>query len=328
MHDLLLNWVIVWDSEEQEGILSWWNCPGFAGITSSGWTAIGAAAGIIAAALIFAVLVILGRKGKGPLKSLGSKSPKETVPAAVSMLTVEKLHEQGARNSQQDSFFVSAEEASDNLLAIVSDGMGGLSDGDKVSQTAVGAAAEAFYNTAEPDPQRLLLELLRNANNAVNNLLGYNGIYQSGATMVAGLIKGQDFYYISVGDSRIYLYRDGGLFQLNREHVYRNELYTDAVNGGNTLASADAHPKGAGLTSFLGMGELKHIDIPAQPVSIRPGDRFLLMSDGVYNALPDEEMCEALVQDEALAAQLLNTAIKSKAYRNQDNYTAVIINCR
>ena len=99
------------------------------------------------------------------------------------------------------------------------------------------------------------------------------------------------------------------------------------MNGEETLDGAAAHPKGAGLTSFLGMGRLKYIDLPAQPVPVRPGDRFLLMSDGVYNALTPGELSAALDQGAGQAAQAINDAIRAKGYQNQDNYTAVILNC-
>ncbi len=204
--------------------------------------------------------------------------------------------------------------------------MGGLSDGDKVSQAAVSAMAQGFYYV-RGTPQQVLLQLAQRANGAVNQLLGEDGAYRSGSTLTAGLIRDGAFHYLSVGDSRICLYRQGELYQLNREHVYRSELYVNYVNGEETLDGAAAHPKGAGLTSFLGMGRLKYIDLPAQPVPVRPGDRFLLMSDGVYNALTPGELSAALDQGAGQAAQAINDAIRAKGYQNQDNYTAVILNC-
>ena len=306
----------------------------FSNLTTVQALGIGAAAGVLIALLAAIVVTKLTGKGQTMLrrsqKDTPEEEPEEEQAAAAGLpgiFTVEKLHEQGARSSQQDSFFVSSGETKDNLLAVVADGMGGLSDGDKVSQTAVSALMQGFYSVQDNDPQRLLLTLLQRANRAVNDLLGYSGLYQSGSTMVAGLIRQHAFYYISVGDSRIYLYLDGTLYQLNREHVYRDELYLKAINEGGALSEADVHPKAKGLSSFLGMGELKHVDIPAQPVDIHPGDRFLLMSDGVYNALSEEELLAALKEAPGVSAQLLNTAIKGHNYQNQDNYTAVIINC-
>lgn len=204
--------------------------------------------------------------------------------------------------------------------------MGGLADGDKVSQTAVTAMANGFYH-AQGQPGQVLLSLLEQANRQVNALLGPDGLRRSGSTVVAALMENSAFHYLSVGDSRICLFRDGALYQLNREHIYPNELYTDGVNGLCPLQDGDDHPKAGGLTSFLGMGELKYVDIPAQPVTIREGDVFILMSDGVYNALTEYELIQALSAPGS-TADALRAAIQAKGYTNQDNYTAVIVKRR
>lgn len=276
----------------------------------------GLAAVLAVAVAVLAVLLARGRRKK-----------KVSEPMTAEPITVGKLHEQGGRKSQQDCFAVSPEElvSTHGLLAVVADGMGGLADGDKVSQTAVASILDGFFS-AQGEPEQILLALAENANRAVNRLLGPN-IGKSGSTLVAGLIREGRFHYISVGDSRICLYRDGVLYQLNREHVYRHELSIQAVNGVGTLHEAAAHPKAAGLTSYLGMGQLKYIDIPAQPVTVRPGDKFILMSDGVYNALSEAELSQALSGTATQAAEELGRMIREKAYQNQDNYTAVILAC-
>lgn len=305
--------------EEQGALTQWLNQPGVGNISCGGWAGLGLLAGLLAAGAAAAVAGWLRRRKKAP-----------AVRPAPSRwdggVTVEKLHEQGARSGQQDCFFVSPVEEAAGLLAIVADGMGGLADGDKVSQAAVSAMAQGFYHV-KGTPQQVLLQLAAQANAAVNGLLGEEGLYRSGSTLTAGLIRDGAFHYLSIGDSRIALYRGGVLYQLNREHIYRNELYVNYVNGNETLEGAAGHPKAAGLTSFLGMGELKYIDLPAESIGVLPGDRFLLMSDGVYNALSPLELKEALSKGPGEAAQALDSAIKAKGYQNQDNYTAVILNC-
>ncbi len=298
-------------------LAQWAGEPGAGGISCGGWAGLGLLAGLLAAGAAAGVSLWLRRRRKQP-------APEGLLWSGS--VSVEKLHEQGARPGQQDCFFVSPAEEGAGLLAVVADGMGGLSDGDKVSQAAVSAMAQGFYYV-RGTPQQVLLQLAQRANGAVNQLLGEDGAYRSGSTLTAGLIRDGAFHYLSVGDSRICLYRQGELYQLNREHVYRSELYVNYVNGEETLDGAAAHPKGAGLTSFLGMGRLKYIDLPAQPVPVRPGDRFLLMSDGVYNALTPGELSAALDQGAGQAAQAINDAIRAKGYQNQDNYTAVILNC-
>lgn len=283
----------------------------------------------LATGILFGVAAVLA-VAVAVLTVLLLKSRKKTAPAAAPQsdgtITVGKLHQQGDRESQQDCFAVSPGEliSSRGLLAVVADGMGGLADGDKVSETAVAAMLDGFLS-ASGAPDDILLALTERANRQVNRLLGPANIGKSGSTLVAGLIREGKFHYISIGDSRICLFRDGQLIQLNREHIYRHELSIQALSGIGSLQGAAAHPKAAGLTSYLGMGQLKYVDIPACGIEIRSGDKFILMSDGVYNALSESEIAGALTENAEKAAELIGELIARKAYRNQDNYTAVIL---
>ncbi len=259
--------------------------------------------------------------------SVGNFSLEETAPGELSF-TVGKLHALGGRKNQQDSFSVSEEELipTHGLLAVVADGMGGLADGDQMSQCAITALMETFYRL-QGDPDRILLILVESATQAVNAKLGRNNYSTSGSTLVAGLIKDGAFHYVSVGDSRICLYRDGFLYQLNREHVFKQELEIRAINHEASWEAADTHPKAKGLTSYLGMGSLKYVDIPAEAVAIRPGDKFILMSDGVYNSVERAEMMEQLEKPAQEAADGIGKLIEGKNLNGQDNYTAIIIGC-
>jgi len=250
------------------------------------------------------------------------------IPAAPSdKIQVGKVHEVGAREYQQDCLAVSPLElySQKGLLALVADGMGGLTDGDRMSQAAANAILSGFISSRDAAPADLLLALTAEANQAVNRLLGPQNQGRSGTTLVAGLVKNGLFHYISVGDSRICLYRQGMLTQLNREHDYKSELAVQAINGVGTVWDANTHPKAAALTSFLGMGNLKYVDIPAEPVKLRGGDKIILMSDGVYNALSVLELENALAQPAQKAAETITQMIQGKAFRTQDNYTAVVL---
>lgn len=264
-----------------------------------------------------------GKNSDAPKKSRKEKEVREDVS-----FTVGKLHALGSRKNQQDSFSVSEEEMipTHGLLAVVADGMGGLTDGDQMSQCAITAMMETFYRL-QGDPDRILLMLVESATQAVNAKLGKNNYNTSGSTLVVGLIKDGAFHYVSVGDSRICLYRDGFLYQLNREHVFRQELEIRAINHESSWETADTHPKANGLTSFLGMGSLKYVDIPAESVEIRPGDKFILMSDGVYNSVNRAEMMEQLEKPVQEAADGIGKLIEDKQVSAQDNYTAIIIGC-
>lgn len=304
------------DTEETETGTLYEDPPFFTSVSSGMWITSGVALLFLATAVAMTILWLKAKR----------KAKEAPVPATLH-LQVSKLHEQGARDSQQDCFFVSPEQYYETygILAVVADGMGGMADGDRFSETAVRAMMNQFLVT--PGSADLVLKaLLLEANKSVNQLIADESVGRGGSTLVAGLLKNGSFHYLSVGDSRIALFRNGILYQLNREHIFRNDLTISAVNGEISLEEAENHPRGAGLVSYLGMGQIKYADIPAEPIKALPGDRFLLMSDGVYNALTKAELIK-LLSAPGNAADNLRNAISGKAYRNQDNYTAVIIDC-
>lgn len=254
--------------------------------------------------------------------------PQENDPdSKANRVVVGKVHAQGARESQQDSFSVAVgTHRAGDVLAVVADGMGGLSDGDRVSQTIVSTIMRAFFSGENVGTSELPV-LLTKAKNAVDQLLGPEKIRQSGSTVVMGMIKNGMFHYLSVGDSRIALFRDGELFQLNRSHSYEHQLLLKAINGEKSFAEICTDPQADRLTSYLGMGPLHFVDIPAAPIRVHPGDKFILMSDGIFNALTEQEISAALRRDAEEAADAIDCWIQDKHYRNQDNYTAVILHC-
>lgn len=239
--------------------------------------------------------------------------------------SVGKLHHIGARANQQDSFGVMP--TADGQFAVVADGMGGLSEGDKVSQQIVMRMMQDASGLGGEPKDRVLFELVSRANQEINRILGASDQYVSGSTVVAALVERDCFHWISVGDSRIYLYRNRRLIQLNREHTYEADLLVQAVNGDISFEDVKSHPKRAGLTSFIGMGELQYVDGSRRGIRIQHGDRLLLMTDGVFNTLTEEEICQTLeaagcAQD---AAEAMQERILAYHKEKQDNFTAVIL---
>lgn len=282
---------------------------------------------VLAVALIvLACLLAKQKKRRGKLPM----TEELQAPMQVKSVAVGKLHEQGERSSQQDCFGVSDESfmESRGLLAVVADGMGGLSDGEKVSTAVVETVLDGFtlyQGSASPDQQ--LLYLARQAVERVNGMLGASGLKKSGSTLVMGLVKSGLFYFLSVGDSRVCLYRDKMLMQLNREHIFMHKLALDAANGEAALQEVYTDSRKSGLTSFLGMGALAHLDMPAEPLVLLPGDKLVLMSDGVFNALSREELEACLELEPDACIGRIKGAIQEKAFTNQDNYTAVVLAC-
>ena len=288
------------------------------------WIGLGVLAGILIGAV--AALVLKKLLKKKPAAAVSYPTTAELPVSGNAAPQISKLHEQGTRSSQQDSFAISPPEliSTKGTLAVVCDGMGGLEDGDKVSQTAVSAMLNHFLEL-QGEPDRLLLASLAGANRAVNYLLGPADLRRSGSTMVAGILKDNRFSYLSVGDSRICLYRAGQLVQLNREHIHLNELSVHAINDQMSFRDVWSHPKPGALTSYLGMGELKYVDIPAESLQVLAGDKLILMSDGVYNALTTEELSAALALPSGEDTATMRKAIEAKQFEHQDNYTAVVL---
>lgn len=245
---------------------------------------------------------------------------------------VGKLHCIGRRESQQDSFAVSdVEDAAlcgeKGIIAIVADGMGGLSDGDKISSMVTLSFFRHFHERAiQGSAGSELLQMLKEANEEVNRYLGRK-TGQCGSTLVAGIVKDRKCYWISVGDSHIYLYKNGGLIQLNREHVYREELETKAANGEISGEEAMKNPQRGALTSYIGMGRIEKVDRNQEPLVLCSGDRLLFMTDGVFGTLTEAQIAEAMRYPLEESIRLMDESIRAVGKPKQDNYTAVVLEC-
>ena len=116
--------------------------------------------------------------------------------------------------------------------------------------------------------------------------------------------------------------------QLNREHTLKYEMLVDVANSRRSVAEVQQNPKSKGLTSFIGMGELKYVDGSPHPVQLQPGDRVLLMSDGVFNTLPEAEIESILAQEPEApkATALMEQRVLEHKSPKQDNFTAILLN--
>lgn len=242
-------------------------------------------------------------------------------------ITLGKVHDMGRREYQQDSFGQTSVLEDTGLLTVLADGMGGLSNGERVSQRIVMEALNYGAALQQDQLSSAMYEMVQMTNQAVNQMLGPGGLYTSGSTVVSALIAQDQLWWVSVGDSRIYLYRDGYLSQLSRDHDLLQDWMPDILDGKRDLQAAMEDPDGRKLTSFIGMGELRHIDRNHTSIALEAGDRILLMSDGIYGTVSDEQMMQIMrgsvnVQD---AASRIAQLVKTAELPYQDNSTLVIL---
>lgn len=232
----------------------------------------------------------------------------------------------GARNDQQDSCTYSdpALYLQRGMLAVVADGMGGLANGKAVSSTLVRIYDEGFQRAhPQQNSADLLLELAVRANAQINRML--QGKERSGSTLVAALVKNGYLHFLTVGDSRIYLYRGGALIQLNREHIYQEELAVKAVNRAVPLNQVREDRQASSLTSYFGIGRIPALDRNDEGIKLINGDRILLASDGVFGTLSAAQLESALAKNVNDAATMIGDMIRAADKPYQDNNTAVIL---
>lgn len=237
----------------------------------------------------------------------------------------------GTREQQEDSFaFVNALDVTEirrkGLLAVVADGMGGMSDGKQVSEACVASILSEFQNM---DRDKNIAEQFKDSVMQTNKHL-YGRFYgEGGTTLVAALIYQENLFWISVGDSYLYLKRGKRLYRLNRDQNYRSRLYLEAIRSGNlSTVEADSDPDGPRLSEFMGSESIEEVDQNLRAFHLVDGDSILLCSDGVGGVLKEFEILECLstVSTRDVCAKL-DSKIRTLNRSNQDNYTALVIRC-
>ena len=296
--------------------------------TPTGWL-IGA---ILSDVLLLADLICLAvvqkkLSGMKCAQASGTHTQRPEKPWHPEHPQIGKVHCIGARSYQQDSLGHTQVLGGSGTLAMVADGMGGLSGGDQVSQQIIMTGlnyAAAMTAVTEANP---LVDMVRQINADINRMLGPDLIYKCGSTLIAVLAVKDRFHWISVGDSRIYLYRAGFVNQLHTDHDLMQLWMPEILSGDRSYAAAAQDPEGRKVTSFIGMGDLKYMDYSRQAIRLQPGDRLILVTDGVYGAVPPETMAAIFKANQNVsdAAQALEQAVRVAALPHQDNYTALIL---
>ena len=245
-------------------------------------------------------------------------------------LRVANLQGQGERERQEDSFAaVNAAgpelQKAQGLLALVADGMGGMEDGKAASQWTAECFLQLFQEREEADVPNWFYRSVHAVSDSVFHQFGG----RSGTTLAAVHLLGDQLHWLSVGDSGIFLMRDGGVFQLNREHTCLNrlllqELEREPIDKQRALSDPDA-PR---LTSFVGIDRLTEVDLSLRPLELQRGDSLLLCSDGISGVLTPPELMEAMSLEPEEGCVLLERMVLEKNVIGQDNYTGVLISCQ
>ncbi|MDQ7876910.1 protein phosphatase 2C domain-containing protein [Microbacterium sp. QXD-8] len=226
-------------------------------------------------------------------------------------------HTGKVRSNNQDSGY-----AGSNLF-VVADGMGGHAGGDVASSIAITrlqALDRPFDSTA--DAERALRDAISDAAVDLADTVGIRPELAGMGTTVSALIMVDEYAVIAhIGDSRIYLYRDGALTQITTDHTFVQRLVD---SGRITPEEARYHPRRSVLMRVLGdMDTDPELDTFIMPT--QPGDRWLLCSDGLSGVVDDPHTAKAMglgLAPGRTADSLLKQALDGGA---PDNVTIVIV---
>ena len=223
------------------------------------------------------------------------------------------------RQQNEDSYL-----AQDDVF-VVADGMGGHNAGEVASDLAVRGMRDAAvrgFNSPEA-----VVSAINNANSEIHRASGGPSDQRGmGTTLTAVVPIGADGHdpermvVANVGDSRVYLWRDGELRQVSADHSYVQELLTE---GYITAAEARVHPRRNIVTRALGIeGD---VNADSWVIPMLAGDRYLLCSDGLVDEVDDERIAELLraAPNPQQAADLL--VATANANGGRDNVTVVVV---
>jgi len=240
----------------------------------------------------------------------------------------------GKRDDQQDSFGFSDPRdttfmAHGGMLAIVADGMGGMAHGAEASRLAVRAFLQQYASKQLGEPiTQALGRAVEAADRSVFEFATSVGLARDvGSTLVAAAFTPSGLYWMSVGDSALYLCRDGSLTQLNHPHTLSARLAVLVKRGDMSPEDAAIDPDRDALTSYVGAGAIAEIDSPREGVAVTPGDTVILCSDGLYRALSHEEISRiaAGADDAQEAADALIASAVARELPHQDNVTVLCV---
>lgn len=242
----------------------------------------------------------------------------------------------GTRDYQQDSLFSNVEK--NIAVGVVCDGMGGLKGGELASQKATLTFAEDFYSRLaegkimESNIISFLKAEAEKMDTAVANLKDSSGDYlDAGTTAVAAVIFDNRMYWMSVGDSRIYLIRNGRIVRITRDHNVKLLIDEQIKRGEITKEEyAERAKQAEALISYLGIGNVELIDTNENglPVILEENDIIVLCSDGLYKRLSDEAIADIVWCEEpdmVRAANRLTEVVQQYTRKSQDNTSIVLM---
>jgi protein phosphatase len=205
-------------------------------------------------------------------------------------------------------------------LLVVADGMGGHEAGELASAATIAAVVAAASNSIGADEvlNELADAVITSGEYIADVVSGNRDLAGMGTTMTVVALRGERIAMAHVGDSRAYVYRDGELQQMTKDHTFVQSLVD---SGEITLEQAAVHPRRNLMMRAIDGIHAVEVDLSVRET--RNGDRFLLCSDGLCGVIDSNQISECLSHDDLTQAVtlLIDAAMSAGA---PDNITVIV----
>jgi protein phosphatase len=231
------------------------------------------------------------------------------------------------REDNQDSYCYAEPESDDwfakkGRLVVVADGMGGYEGGAIASSIAVDTLRAIYENSANEEPEPALAEAMIAAHLAIRSYVcEHPELSGMGTTCTAAVLQNGHLVYGHVGDSRLYLMRNGQITQITRDQTVTERMVEQGLLRAEDMKS---HPDYHVLTAAMGVGQSVPAEFPEAPIALFPDDILLLCTDGLHDLVNDDEFLNVARRNAPGEAcrQLVATAKSRGGY---DNITVQIL---
>lgn len=224
------------------------------------------------------------------------------------------------REKNEDKYIMDLQQK----LFVICDGMGGHKGGKIASAMAAQVIERQYTSNDEQDRSAALNAAINAANQKIWQVGSDNPEYQEmGTTATAAVIAGERLIVAHVGDSSLFLLRDGQIRKITTDHTLARQMVIDGLLGEDEVRTCAYNHI---LTRAVGVQA--NIEIDNYTEIIQPGDQIILCSDGLTDMLADEEILEIMNENKAaadpeqLARALVDAALNKGGY---DNTTIIVL---
>jgi len=238
--------------------------------------------------------------------------------------TIFQESRKGSRKVNQDRLAYTYSR--DTLMLVVADGMGGHAGGEIAAQIAVRLFIERFQQEAKPvlkNPLKFLQDTMLRAHAALGSYANQFSMLETPrTTCVCTIVQGGHAYWAHVGDSRLYLFRQGGLIGSTKDHSKVQYLVDQGIIGADEIID---HPDRNKIFSCLGGLVDPVIDL-SRRTPLRNGDIIVMCTDGLWAVLDHKEMSTWLTSTPILktAPQMMREGEK-RGGPDGDNLSAIVV---